>query len=1105
MSAPKIDKRDAEAILKQIRELVPFYTPEWKASEKSDSGVALLRIFTHMIAGVIGRLNQVPDKNFIAFLNMLGLKLLPAIEARAPVTFHLSIGAPEPVLIPEGTQVAAVPAEGGEPIVFKTDKYMMATPAKLVEAFNVDNTEDKDAIFQAPPGFIEGKKLSPFTGTLSGVGALKNSIFLDETAGLEKGDIVKIDEEYTEIFQVSDSKITLRDTLRCDIAGATVKKVTLFELFTGVNKQEHVLYLGHEELFNVKNQVRIQLDISGRSKQSLRKLAFYTWQYWNEDWTDFGVKESLSSGEDYIRLVLRKECDKEIKEREVNGVKSRWIRCVVKPLQIEDESIEIDTIKVTVEPLTAGVLADLAFYNDVPLNTDEFYPFGRQPRQFDTFYLACQEAFSKKGSNISIEFTLDRDIPEPGQPCPSITAQLSWEYWNGKGWIKLPLLKDWRQKDEASENLVTNSPERSEEKKLIFKCPEEIAPVAVNGQTNYWIRSRIVSGDYGREVIIQLNENTFELKPKFCPPKITGLKIKYVPSSDQGFYLDQCLTFNNLEYRDRSEESRTGKRFKPFYSVDRDNQALYLGFDRPPSKGPINIFFSLEEQEYMEAKRPKMDWEYFMEKNGAGTWARLEVLDRTNSLTQSGTVEFMGPLDFYQSSFFGKSLYWIRALNTKEKFTPFEKSLRNFIVKHPSRNHVLEPFHPLFSVPAHIREKPPSPKIKGIFLNTTMVTQAESIREEIFGTSNGTGTQSFVLTKFPVMDEEIYVNEVHSLSESERKDLVDHQRFTIHEVKDEKGGITEFWVKWMPVDDLKESNAADRHYEIDRVFGRIQFGDGIHGAVPPIGTDNMKANFRTGGGARGNVGPQAITTLQTSIAFVDSVSNPEAAEGGCDTESMEQALKRGPQMLKHQDRAVTLQDFESLAGQASRSIAKVKCLPHTNDRGRFETGWVTVLVVPHCHENQPKPSAKLKGQVENYLLERVANVVVSKHFLITGPVYAVVSIDAEIMAASIDTVPEVENGAMKKIIEFLHPLSGGHDGRGWEFGRSPCLSDFYLLLQGIEGVDHVEKVTMTICTADGNQRIEVACDNPVDVKLPPYALISSGKHHVIVNGLLSKL
>ena len=77
-----------------------------------------------------------------------------------------------------------------------------------------------------------------------------------------------------------------------------------------------------------------------------------------------------------------------------------------------------------------------------------------------------------------------------------------------------------------------------------------------------------------------------------------------------------------------------------------EHQAIYLGFDAPPLNGPICLFLSIEEQEFNEIKTPKIEWEYFKEQGGAGKWARLEVLDGTHSLTQSGGVEFIGPEDF---------------------------------------------------------------------------------------------------------------------------------------------------------------------------------------------------------------------------------------------------------------------------------------------------------------------------------------------------------------------------------------------------------------------------------------------------------------------------
>src|ERR1700749_1414088 len=131
--APKIDGRDMDAILKEVRALAPVYVPEWGAAGETGAGAALLKIYAKLLEGLIRRLNDVPPKNFIAFLDMLGVKLLPAQPARAPLTFLLSTGAKESVAIPARSQAAAAPPAGGDPLVFETERAILPTPAKLHE------------------------------------------------------------------------------------------------------------------------------------------------------------------------------------------------------------------------------------------------------------------------------------------------------------------------------------------------------------------------------------------------------------------------------------------------------------------------------------------------------------------------------------------------------------------------------------------------------------------------------------------------------------------------------------------------------------------------------------------------------------------------------------------------------------------------------------------------------------------------------------------------------------------------------------------------------------------------------------------------------------
>jgi len=244
-----------------------------------------------------------------------------------------------------------------------------------------------------------------------------------------------------------------------------------------------------------------------------------------------------------------------------------------------------------------------------------------------------------------------------------------------------------------------------------------------------------------------------------------------------------------------------------------------------------------------------------------------------------------------------------------------------------------------------------------------------------------------------------------------------------------------------------------------------------------------------------------ITTLKTSIPFVDKVSNPVAAEGGSEMEVMDKALARGPQVIRHRNRAVTREDFEWLAKQASPGIALAKCLPNFDNMGEYKPGWVTVIIVPGSEEEQPEPSLELKSQVEEYLKDHSANTVVSpEHFQVSGPVYVGVSVEATIITASMNDVPLVEKEAFSQLKAFLHPLTGGYEGEGWDFGKAPCLSDFFALLEKIPGVNHVKSLLIRVKADDkqGASELVVTPEKPGDIEMPPYTLVFSGEHKIVV-------
>ena len=82
-SAPLLDERQAEAILADLLARLPGYTPGWTPTTGKPSW-ALLQTYSRYLHALAERINRAPDKNKLAFYDLLGINLLPAQAAVAP-------------------------------------------------------------------------------------------------------------------------------------------------------------------------------------------------------------------------------------------------------------------------------------------------------------------------------------------------------------------------------------------------------------------------------------------------------------------------------------------------------------------------------------------------------------------------------------------------------------------------------------------------------------------------------------------------------------------------------------------------------------------------------------------------------------------------------------------------------------------------------------------------------------------------------------------------------------------------------------------------------------------------------------------------------------
>ena len=131
LPVPNLDDRRFQDLVDDAKRLVQRRCPEWSDHNVSDPGVTLIETFAFMTDQLLYRLNQVPDRMYVKFLEMIGLRLLPATPAKAPVTFWLSSPAVTDVGIPTGTVVATVRTESEESIVFNTRDDLQIVPCAL--------------------------------------------------------------------------------------------------------------------------------------------------------------------------------------------------------------------------------------------------------------------------------------------------------------------------------------------------------------------------------------------------------------------------------------------------------------------------------------------------------------------------------------------------------------------------------------------------------------------------------------------------------------------------------------------------------------------------------------------------------------------------------------------------------------------------------------------------------------------------------------------------------------------------------------------------------------------------------------------------------------
>lgn len=515
--------------------------------------------------------------------------------------------------------------------------------------------------------------------------------------------------------------------------------------------------------------------------------------------------------------------------------------------------------------------------------------------------------------------------------------------------------------------------------------------------------------------------------------------------------LVSCLTSPDEQgFEDQTRDlGHEGESFLAFSPSPRPGNAFYIGDAGDLSGHILTLTISCSiEGIGVDPRNPPLAWEAWC----SDGWLEAEVeRDETGGLNKNGQVVLYLPQRMARRELGGKEAFWVRCRHVS-----------------PRRG------QPTYSA---------SPKIHALSVETTGITgsatHSVTIAGESLGQSSGLPGQHFQLEFAPVLPRR----------PGEALEVFDDQRSA--------------WEPWTEREHFGDSLPGDTHFTLDSVSGLVSFGPSIrepdgstrqYGAVPPRGSQIRFSRYRSGGGAIGNVGSGTVSVLRSSVPYVDRVSNRRPAVGGRDAESLERAKLRAPQMLRTSSRAVTAEDYEYLAREASQSVARARCIqPRAVGADGPAPGAVKVLLVPAASpaegrltQAQLNLPPELIQEVQQYLDERR---LLTSVLVIGQPEYRFVAVEARVKARVEADPQTVSDEAARRLYRFLNPLVGGADGNGWTFGRDLYVSEVFAVLQGTPGVEYIEQVTMTVEGQPGNQ---------TRVSVPDDGLVGSAEHRIIV-------
>lgn len=640
---------------------------------------------------------------------------------------------------------------------------------------------------------------------------------------------------------------------------------------------------------------------------------------------------------------------------------------------------------------------------------------------------------------------------------------------------------------------------------------KRFAKTVVEGRESYWIRLRL----FHFQAFSHMHFTRLELSERNrgqVPDTIYGSQEECNPARFLPFG-EQLTPYQEVYFGSEEVLSKKGARITLSYGID---------FRKIPlsqyEKQNINWEWIMDQEQMREEPEYEVCiesvlWEYY---NGSG-WTRLfadESGSTAFSLSGKGeghyrTVSFICPQDMEKTLVNATETYYIRArimkINYLYQITGYYlvPVLENVSVRYTYENHVTEPreyvfhnnmeyvrrqggltgkesvFYPFFQTGEEgmamyigLEGIPSGSPVKMLF---SMVEDMDcSTRPLLWEYWNGTAWKNL----HPA-DETEYFSRTGIVSFSGNRNMKTRKLF----------GKERCWLRILDVERTYVLPEQQRHPMIRGIYMNAV-------AVRGVGKSQEELPVaQSGSGAQGNLPAGRTWKLERSIGYIHTVTNPEAMTGGCDEERPEDSMERIADSIRHQQRAVSVEDYEQLARCAVRGIRMVKCFSGYDDTGKPLKGAVTLVVLPEQSGQQTLAFAPVREKIMQYMKGRISSTLAdSGRFFVICPRQIEVRLYIECIVCEHSRPYEIKKKILERLETFFLPRDF-RSGQGWEIGSFPSTMQIQNAINDIDGIEYIRSIRMSAYTGAGGSQREVDVET---VRRQRYILPVNGKHEILV-------